>query len=177
MFAVLGIETMALRGFRRANTLAETRTWMGLLAVPARLGPITLLTTLASGVWLMAKWWGPQPWILTALVAIAVMAVVGGVASRRAMQRIGKALPSETGPELSAAFRSLRSSPALALSHRLRTAVGVGILALMTMKPGAAGSLLILAAAIVAGLIASLQVRPDSATASESMLQWKGARP
>jgi hypothetical protein len=177
MFAVLGIETVALGRLKRADTPADVRTWMGLLAVPARFGPVTLFTTLISGIWLMVKWWGPQPWILSAFVAIVVMAVMGGSVSRRAMQRIGKALPSETGSELSAAFRSLRSNPALTMSSRLRTAIGVGILALMTMKPQVVGSLLILVAAVVAGVVAGIQSHLDHSTAEKSVLNLKGVRP
>jgi hypothetical protein len=163
IFMALGIEAVALGRLRRADTPAEVRTWMGLLALPKRLGPVTMLTTLATGVWMMAGWWGSQAWIHAALAGIVLMAVTGGTLSRRGMKQLGEALPAETGPELSAGFRSLLSNTAPATSLRLRMALGTGILGLMTMKTGTAGSMLILVAAVAAGLIAGIRPRTQSA--------------
>jgi hypothetical protein len=154
MFAALGIEAAALAQLRRSRTTAEARTWAGLLALPSRIGPITLLALLVTGVWMMARTWGPQPWIQASLTGIVVMAFVGGIVSRRGARRLREILAADPGAELQDAFRPARSTQALAASFRLRLAVATGILALMTTKPGPVGSLIILIAALAAGLLA-----------------------
>lgn len=161
MFVALGIEAVSLPRFRRAGTPDETRAWMGPLAIPARLGPASMLTALASGIWMMAGWWGPQRWIEGAFLLIAGMAIAGGFLTGRSMRRVRRAFPAETGATLSDEFRSLRSAAAPVVSLRLRIAFGIGILALMTMKPGIAGSFLIVAAAVVGGLAACVPLLMD----------------
>jgi hypothetical protein len=71
------------------------------------------------------------------------------------VRHLRAALTFESRSELSDAFRSVRSGKALIASLRLRIAIGVAILGLMTFKPDAAGSSLILATGTLAGLVAS----------------------
>lgn len=78
LFAALGIEVVAFRRLRRARTADQARTWMGPLREAGRLGPVAMVTILIAGVWMMALRWGPEPWILTALVGLVVMAVLRG---------------------------------------------------------------------------------------------------
>jgi hypothetical protein len=156
IFVALGIESISLGRLQSAAAPVDARVWMDLLKVPSRLGPIAMLTALVAGIWLMAQGWGRQPWIVSALVGLVGMAALGGVISLRGARRLRVALAGETGPELSDGFRSIRSGTALTASLRLRIAIGIGILGLMTIKPGAAGSLLILAAAALSGLVASI---------------------
>jgi hypothetical protein len=153
IFTAIGIEGVSLGRLRLADTPAEARASMR--ALPMRLGPIAMLTTLASGMWMMATSWGPEPWIVSGFVGIVAMGVVGGVLSQRRIRRLRVALAAETGPALSDAFRSARSSAALTASLRLRIAIGIGILGLMTIKPpDVTTASVILAVAVVAGLVA-----------------------
>lgn len=82
--------------------------------------------------------------------------ILASVVSLRGVQRVRLALVAENGPRVSDAFRAVRSSAALTASLRLRIAIAIGILGLMTIKPDAVHSSLILAAAVVAGLIATM---------------------
>ena len=157
IFAALSIEAVALGRLQRADHTADARAWMRLLATAARLGGTAMLTTLATGIWMMAKWWGPRPWIQTALLTVVAMAVLGGGVTGRHMRRLGKLLPAEIEPTLSAAFRAVSSSSALAASLRMRIAGGVGILGLMTLKPNMGSSLVIMGVAIAAGVLASVR--------------------
>jgi hypothetical protein len=161
IFAAIAVEAVSVGRLQRAGTPADARVWMGLLALPGRLGPIAMVTTLLSGMWMMAVSWGREPWIVTAFVGIVAMAAMGGAITARRMRRLRVAMGAETGPELSDAFRELRSSPALTASLRLRIAIGIGILGLMTVKPpDAATSSLILAAAVASGVMASVVPLP-----------------
>lgn len=152
--AAIGVEAAALGALRRARTPAEAGGWVGVLGLPARIGGPAMLATLASGIWMMATVWGHQPWILAAFVGLVAMGAAGGAVTGRRMRRIRAAIATEAGPELAESFRSLVAGRPLAASLRIRVALGVGILGLMTAKPGAAGSWLILALAAAAGVVA-----------------------
>jgi hypothetical protein len=156
IFVALGIESISLSRLQSAAAPVDARVWMGLLKMPGRLGPIAMLTTLVTGMWMMAQAWGRQPWMVSAFVGLVGMAALGGVISLRGARRLRVALAGETGPELTIGFRSIRSGTALTASLRLRIAIGIGILGLMTTKPGAAGSLFIMAAAALSGLVSSI---------------------
>jgi len=152
LFVAIGIEAVALGRLRRAETPADARVWLGLFRLPGRVGPIAMLTALASGAWMMKVSWGYQAWIAGALAAMVGMAVIGAVVSLRRMRRLRAALHAESGLS-----EALRSSPALVTSLRLRIALGVGILALMTTKPSDhATAILVLATAVLAALAASI---------------------
>jgi hypothetical protein len=166
LFAAIAIEAVSIGRLQRASTPADVRVWMGLLTSRGRLGPIAMLTTLASGMWMMAVSWGPEPWIVTAFAGLVGMAMTGVVTARR-MRRLRVAVAAETGPELSEVFRVVQSSPALTASVRLRIAMGVGILGLMTVKPpDAPTASLILAVAVVAG-VASIVPLPSLAAGAD----------
>jgi len=157
LFAAVGIEVVAFRRLRRARTAEQARTWMGPLREAARLGPAAMVTILIAGVWMMALRWGPEPWILTALVGLVVMAVLGAALTRRAMGRLGASLADEVD-QLPTDFHALVEGP-IRTSLWLRLAIAVGILGLMTVKPGALGSLVIMGAAVAVG--AGAAVRPQ----------------
>jgi hypothetical protein len=133
-----------------------------------------MLALLIPGVWMMIQTWGPRPWLEAALIAVVAMAVMGGVVTGRVMRQVGMALSNETGPTLSPAFRTLRSQCALMWSLQLRIAIAIGILALMTMKPGWTGSLLIMGAAVLVGLAASVRV---SVRRAAEVAREKAAKP
>src|SRR5260370_11781297 len=155
IFVALGIESISLGRLQSAAARSDALLWMGLLKLPGRLGPIAMITTVAAGVGMMAKGWGRQPWIVSAIVGLVGMVAVGGIISLRGARRLRAALAGEAGPEGSDLFRSIQSGTALTASLRLRIAIGIGILALMTLKPGVTGSWLIMAAAALSGLVAS----------------------
>jgi hypothetical protein len=157
LFAAMAIEAVSRGMMRRADTPAFARIAMAQGAVPARLGPISMLTVLASGIWMMAVSWGSEPWIVAAFLGLVAMGAAGGAVTGRRMRSLRAALAAETGPVLSDGFRAIRSSRALTVSFRLRTALLIGIVILMTVKPPGTGTAsLVLVAAALAGLVAGL---------------------
>ena len=155
LFAALGIEVAAFRRLRGARTAHQARTWIGPLREAGRLGPAVMVTILIAGVWMMAVRWGAEPWIITALVGLVVMAVLGTALTRPAMGRLGTSLAGES-PQLPPDFRVLVEGP-LRISLWLRLAIAVGILGLMTAKPEAFGSLAIMGAAMAIGVGAAVR--------------------
>jgi hypothetical protein len=166
VFVGLAIEWMSFRRLEGAGTRTAALPWMGMLRSNARLTPLAMSITLGAGIWMMVVQWGPQPWIHASFLGLAIMGALGGAVTSRRMRRLGAMLGSEAGPQLPSSFRGLRSGKALRVSLRLRIAVGLGILALMTLKPDTLGSVVVLGAAITAGLGTSLSF--DATRAAEA---------
>jgi len=70
------------------------------------------------------------------------------------MATIGRAVPAESG-SLSLAFRQRLQDPFLWTSIQTRVAIALGIVFLMTVKPGLGGALLTIGVAIILGLAAA----------------------
>lgn len=160
LFAAWGVEAVLLQRLRHSGTTAEVRAAALQLRRRARAAPSAMLVALATGMTMGAQW-GPQAWMTAAFAALVAIAVIGIVSGRRAGSRLAAALADEserTSADLASAVHFL------AMSLQLRVAIGVGIIGLMTMKPGAQGSLLVLALAGAVGVVGAVReaVRHES---------------
>ena len=156
IFVALAIESVSLGRLRNAATLVEARAWVDVHKLSGRLGAIAMIGTIGAGIGLVAQGWGRQPWILGAIVGLVGMMVVGASLSARRARRLRVTLADAAGPDLPDGFRSIRSPTPLTAPLRLRIALGIGIVGLMTVKPGAVGAALILIAAALSGLVAGI---------------------
>ncbi len=154
VYVALGVEALALARFQRAETRADAGLWLRVMLLPRWGAPLSMLLALGSGMWMAVLVWGHRAWISGAFVALIAMAILGGAVTGRSLRRLRAALPAIEGAALPEPFRSAAASPALGASLRLRIALGVGVLALMSLKPGATGAAVTLAVSTLAGLIA-----------------------
>lgn len=103
----------------------------------------------------MVSAWGAAAWIIVTLGAMLLMIVLINILTRPRTMAIGRAMTTEKGP-LSTTLRSLTTDPLLLISNQIRFAIALGIIFLMTVKPGLGGSLLTIGTAIVLGFAFSL---------------------
>lgn len=158
MFVALGIEAVAAGQLREATAVAPARSWDRVRRRSVGAGLIAVVTVLASGSAMMALRWGPRAWIITGFVGLGVIGVAAVAAALGARSRLDAAMGH--GPQGSAeGVLDRRAQPiarpvvrvvadAALLSVRLRAAIGIAVLGLMTLRPGALASITILAAAI-----------------------------
>ena len=159
LFTSVALELASLFGLRRAQLLEEVRAWASLHQVIAWAFPLAALLTLGAGLFLALDAWGWKvPWIDVAFFAFIAMGLHGRFNAsrhqqlRRAMgEALSGPLPAELLPHL--------NDEVLWSSTLLLTAIGLGIVFLMTVKPDLLGSLLAIAVAIVAGLFAIAVLR------------------
>lgn len=149
IFAAWGMEAVLLQRLREAVTIVEARTGTRSLRRRGRLAPVAMLTVVATGIWMMAAAWGGQAWMVTALAAVVIIGMTGSALGGRAISRLDGALAGE--PERLPDDFDLAVG-LLTISLRLRFAIGIGILGLMTIKPAVTGSLAIMATALTAGV-------------------------
>ena len=154
LVAALAIEAIALRGLRDATQAESARPWLGAIRALRIMAPASIALILVMGLYLMATTWGGKPWILTAILGLVAVAVIGGVLSGTRMARIGPAVGQARGALSPDLQRSLQD-PILVLSSRVRLALVVGILFLMTLKPSWLASIIVLVIAAALGVLAS----------------------
>ena len=154
MFVALAFEWVAWAGLRRSGTVQEARGWLGLLGLVRRVGPASLGLILVAGLYMTATVVGWTAWILVGLASFVVIAALGGISNGRSLPAIERALQTDTGP-ISDALRQSMSAPILAASVRVRTALALGIVFLMTTKPDVVGALVVIAVAAAVGAVAS----------------------
>ncbi len=168
LFASLGLEWASLAYARRASSAEGAREWLSLRSWVRRLGPGSLALLLLSGLYMMATSWGGVAWIIVALGALVLIAIIGGVLTGTRQGPIERAAAAERGG-VSPALRQQLNDPLLWVSIELRTAIAMGIVFLMTVKPDGVGSLLTIGIAVVAGLALSLPTRRRTRQGGEAV--------
>lgn len=152
LFAALGLEWMALWQLRRATSAEQARERAAAFAVLPRLYGPAMAAILVAGLYMTATVWGwSVGWTAVALAAMVLLAAVGAVLSGPRMAPLGRALAAESGP-LSPALREQLRNPLLWTSMQVRLGIAVGIVYLMTVKPGPGGALLAIVVAALLGL-------------------------
>jgi hypothetical protein len=156
-FVALGLEWTGLRQIRSAMTLEQVRAWMGILKNVRKVGFVSMLTTVITGIYWMLTVWGGVAWITVTVGSLVLVIALAQLATAPRMAAIGQALVTEKGP-LSKTFHSLTNHPLLWISIQTRVAIALGIVLLKTVKPDLGGSLLTIGAAVILGLASTLYI-------------------
>jgi hypothetical protein len=155
LFTAFALEWTGLRFLRRTKTIQEVRQWMLVLGLPKRLYLSALAAILLPGIYMAVARWGSPAWIDVAFVLVLLLAATGIVITRSRMMAIGRALA--TGSDaVSAELRSRLTDRVLWASIHVRTGLGIGIIFLMTERPGLVGSLFAVAVAACLGFAVAL---------------------
>ena len=142
---------------RRATTVGELRIWVGVIRRFGPLFPVFILLLFVMGAWLLHLSdgefaWG-DGWVVTAIAALVVLAVVGGgvldPAAKKLLAEVDAAPEGPVSPELRA--RVLNPVP-WTLGH-MNTGLALGTAFSMTTKPALAGALACLAVGAVGGAL------------------------
>lgn len=159
MFIGMGLQWAVVFRLRLARTVDQVREWSGLSRIAGRSGPVSGVLILAAGIYMTVTSWSlTAPWIVVSLVAMLLMIGIGmGVTARR-LRAIGRAtLAGEAdGAAISPDVARLIQEPVLWVSAQMTVGIAVGIVFLMTNKPGLVASLVAMAVALGLGLIAGL---------------------
>jgi hypothetical protein len=129
LFVLLTIEGVALR--------------QGLIAARLNriLGPISALTILVPGLYMVASQWGWNGWIVVGIGAWVLIAVAGAA----------------TGISLLAGRMNVRTA---ALSWAIRVGMALGVVFIMTVKPDPTlSAIAVLASAVIGGAAGSAGMR------------------
>jgi len=158
--------------------LQEVRLWMGFLRSAAGMLPAAVVILLASGLYMMVQSWSLRtPFVAVGLVTLLLMAGVGAGFVGRRLAAIGRAAGAETSGALTPDLAWLHA-PATWIALSALNGSALGVLWIMTNKPGWAASIGIVAAlAAVGGAIGWFMVRrPDRTQAGDKLVVSGAAR-
>ena len=162
LFIAIGLEWISLPRLRRAASVEQARTWLGVLGSLGPIGGPSALVLLVTGIYMMLAAWRGAAWSGVGLLTMVLIAILGGVLTGRRIPAISRALPAGPGPLPEALARRSRD-PVLVLSARLRAALALGVVFIMCTKPALTGSLLAMGVALALGFLASVPVFPARA--------------
>ncbi len=154
-FVALGVEWMSLRKFRGATTTSQVREWLRDAIGVRRVGMASMLTLLASGFYMMVIAQVGGAWVIVSFWSLVLLSILAVTLSFRRMAAIGRIVAAEDGP-VSTTLRHLLHHPLLWLAIQTRVAIALGIIFLMTVKPGLGGALLTIGIAAMLGIASAL---------------------
>lgn len=155
--ALLHFAEIKLRG---AETVAAVRMWSRLIENGAKVFPLALLLLLGSGAYLVDRRWSwSAGWVEAALIGVGVLFLVGagviGGRSRALRRELRDAAEGAPRPRLAYLAREHLAG----IASWTNTGLALGIVFVMTTKPGLAGSLVALAAAVSLGAVVGFRLR------------------
>jgi hypothetical protein len=154
-FVALGLEWTGLSQLRSAMALEQVRGGMSTLRNVRKVGFVSMLTTVITGIYMMLTVWGGVAWLYVTLGSLVLAIGLAQVVTAPRMAAIGQVLATEKG-KFSETFHSLANHPLLSISLQTRVAIALGIILLKIAKPNLVGSLLVIGVAIVLGLASAL---------------------
>src|SRR5690349_6974538 len=103
--AAFGIEGLALVQLRAARTAMETRAALANSRYVQRVGGVSLLAAIATGIYLATAYWQWKgAWMAVAFLTIVVIALVGGLMTGRPTARALRASGDASDPAKMAAL-------------------------------------------------------------------------
>lgn len=137
LFAAFATTQLGGAQLRRAGSTEQARLWLGLLKVTGPMFGIAFLLILAAGLYMTVDVWNfSTAWIDVALVTVGIMLVVGNAVVGRGLATMGKTAGGAPDGPLSLELQTMIQDRAVWTSVSTLNGFGVGVLWLMTNKPG-----------------------------------------
>ena len=171
-FLGIGIWLFILVGLQRAQRLEQVRALIHLNDLSGPFGAGSAVVLLAAGLYLALTAWSLLTgWILVALISLLLIVPTTAmlIAPRRSalVKQLERSAPDGA---LSLALSQRLHDPVLLATLQTVAALLLGIVFLMTTKPELAGSLIVMAVALVLGLLSSLLVSRMRRTQRQEMV-------
>lgn len=155
LFIANGLELLFAWRIRAASTTTQVAEWM---VVHKLLGPalgLAALLILTSGLGMVTSVWGWQyAWIDLSLGLLVLLGILGTVLNGPTTRAIHTALEAAPAGELTAALKRATANRVLLVYAPVPGAISLGVVALMTLKPGWIEAGTIIALATIVGLAA-----------------------
>jgi hypothetical protein len=148
LFVTLTVEGVTLRRLHRAVTSEAAQDAVVMLRLNRIVGPLSALGVLIPGLYMTATSWGWVAWIVVGLASWAVIAVLGALNGIRI-------LALERSPALPTGIRN----PVFLISWSTRVGIAIGVVSLMTVKPGVVAAVLTILIAAAAGMALGIALR------------------
>jgi hypothetical protein len=153
LFVGIGLELFQITVLRRAQTVGQVQQLDLAESVLKVLMPVATIFILASGLFMIIKGWSwSAHWAEVAFVSLVIAAGIGNAVLGRTSERIGKAAHQAPPGALPASLRAQIMDPMYYTAAWLLAALAIGILYLMTNKPGTLESIAVMVLAAIVGV-------------------------
>ena len=161
------IETVCLFRLRAATTLEAAAPWGQLAGETEKAFPVAILGLFGSGAYMTSDvWTWSTPWIVLPIIGLAVLSVQGPLVAGRRGHAVKAALmangPGPLGPEA----RRMTRDRALWAAGFTNEALVLGVIWVMTQKPGWGGAIATLLIAYAVGLAVAWRLTREPAVES-----------
>jgi ABC-type antimicrobial peptide transport system permease subunit len=166
MFIAVGLEQAVLFRLRAAKTTTLVREWLRVMSVVEKMFPVASVLILGAGLYMVFTTWGwSQAWIDVSLGVFLLTSAMAPTVTSPRFKAMHKA--SETAPEgpLTGELWQLTHDSTLLTTVFIMDFLTVGVVFLMTIKPGWIAALTIILVAFVAAIVAARKLgaaRPSS---------------
>lgn len=157
LFIAMSLYLVSVLCLRQSQTVEQFRSWT---ALATKAGPGiggTSLFLVVPAIYMVVTVWGfGTPWIIASLVLFILQWMSSPIISGRYARTIFQAAKTVPHGPIPPAMREQIHSPSLWFSEVIRVALLVGIVFLMTNKPGLLETLVASVTALILGLICAL---------------------
>ncbi|MFL5963354.1 MAG: hypothetical protein ACJ757_10750 [Gaiellaceae bacterium] len=159
--AILGLSLFRLRA---AQTLADALPWGILAGKTERAFPVAIVGLFLTGAYMTSDvWTWSTGWIDVAIVSLAVIAAQGVLIAGRRAKVLERALEANGAGPLSEVARKLTCDRALWIVSFANPGIVLGVVWVMTQKPGAAEAVAAVIVGYAIGALAALQFAKPAA--------------
>ena len=148
---IIGIEWIMVLRLRNAETREDALSALGFAKLIGIMSPITWLSILIPGFYMISQAWGWAAWVDIALVGWLILFISGMLITRRKLTRLAKQL--ETGSSMDPSVKKQLKSNGLLSGLQLRTSITLAIIFMMTVKPTFQISIIVLLISFAGALI------------------------
>jgi hypothetical protein len=158
IFVGLGVQLLSLAALARAQSAEQVHAIVWLIPVSDRIGIISALLTIATGLYMTLTVWGLQTgWIVVALASLILFLplLIGGIIEprTRAIVALARETPEGLIPET---LDQRIHDPVLNIALQMMAAVLFGLVFLMAIKPVLIDSIITMTIALILGLASGL---------------------
>jgi hypothetical protein len=165
--AILGLSLFRLRA---SQTLADALPWALLAGKTEQAFPVAIIGLFATGAYLTSHLWTwSTGWIDVAIVSLVVIAAQGVLIAGRRAKELERALETNGAGPLSEAARKMTCDRALWIVSFANPGIVLGVVWVMTQKPGTAGAIAAVVVGYVVGALAALQFAKPAASEVEAV--------
>jgi hypothetical protein len=155
MFAGLGIEGIVFKNLKGVSSPQQALPWLGSMRILRIVFGYSAVSLLLTGVYMVILSWGWSSWIITGLVLLVGLSGYGSATGKKVAMSIAS-LINNKGQSIPSEVKSVIANPFLMLTYKLKITLALGIIFMMTTKPGWVGCIVTLAVAVALGYLLDL---------------------
>jgi hypothetical protein len=152
LFSAVGIEWLCFVNMRRSESKETICNWFNQTKILKRLFPTASTLILLTGIYMSIAVWKDAGWVIIGFIGLIAIAVSGGVISGKKIAAI-ETIANNDKDKPFKDIKDMVNDNFLWNSLMIRTAAGLGIVYIMTIKTDLVNSIIVMVIAVIAGYV------------------------